>query len=91
MRKIDFMLILVSLFVLRVIAFSAGFADALCLVAVLSFILAKEYLRGKKIQSEVMVKIESQDARITQMSEEINRVRVSSDGLKAAINLTSKR
>jgi hypothetical protein len=91
MRKIDFMLILVSLFVLRIIAFSAGYADAACLVGVLGFILAKEYLANKKIQSEVLVRVESQDHKLNQMVDEINRVKVSSDGLKAAINLTTKR
>jgi hypothetical protein len=91
MRKIDFMLILVSLFVLRIIAFSAGYADAICLVGSLGFLLAKEYLAQKKVQSEVLVRVESQDLRLNQMIEDINRVKVSSDGLKAAINLTSKR
>jgi hypothetical protein len=91
MRKIDFMLILVSLFVLRIIAFSAGYADAICLVGVLGFILAKQYIDSKKLEAQALVRIEAQDVKVQHIIDELNRVKVSSDGLKAAMNLTAKR
>lgn len=91
MRKIDFMLILASLFILRIIVFSAGYADAMCLTSVLIFRLTKEYLKIKKIQSEVLIRVEAQDTRLQHIADEVTRVKNSSEGLKAAINLTSKR
>lgn len=91
MRKIDFMLILVSLFVLRIIAFSGSYADAICLIGILSFIAVKELLDSRKLEAKVLVKVEEQDKQVRALVEEMNRVKNSSEGLKAAINMTSKR
>ena len=94
MKNYDIILILVSIFVVRIIAFSAGYADAVCLIGLLSFKTGKDYLSYKKIESEVMGEIQSQkdinQRRFEQMAEEIAKARVSSDGLKAAINLTKR-
>lgn len=91
MRKIDFMLILVSLFVLRIIAFSGSYADAICLIGVLSFITVKQVVESKKLEARILVKVDEQDKQMRALVEEMNRVKNSSEGLKAAINMTSKR
>ncbi len=95
MRNYDLMLILVGLFVLRIIAFSAGYADALCLMAILAYRFGKDYLILKKVSSDFESRIQSQEketnTKLNLLAEEIVKVRNSSDGLKAAINLTAKR
>jgi hypothetical protein len=91
MKNVDIMLILITFFVCRIIALSAGYADALCLVGLLAFKLAAEYLRQKQTNSEVMIKVESHESQIHRMNEELQKVKTSSEGIKAAFNLTSKR
>jgi len=91
MRKIDLMLILVSLFVVRVIVFSSSYADAICLMAILGYMALRQVLQMKKIESEVLVKISTQEEQVRYLADEMNKVKNSSEGLKAAINLSSKR
>jgi hypothetical protein len=95
MRNYDLMLILVGLFVLRIIAFSAGYADALCLMSILAYRFGKDYLVLKKISSDFESRMQGQEketnTKLNLLAEEIVKVRNSSDGLKAAINLTTKR
>jgi hypothetical protein len=95
MRNYDLMLILIGLFVLRVIVFSAGYADALCLLAILAYKFGKEYVVLKKVTNDIEEKIKQQESinniRLTQLADEIVKVRNSSDGLRAAINLTAKK
>jgi hypothetical protein len=90
MKNYDVILILVSIFVLRVIVFSAGYADSICLLGLLSVFAVREHLATNKRTSEALVRIESNEAKLRHLAEEMNRVKNSSDGLKAAINLTSK-
>lgn len=95
MRNYDLMLILVSLFVIRIIAFSASYADAICLVSLVAYKFGKDYLTLKRISSDFESKIQAQEKetgiKLNMLAEEIVKVRNSSEGLKAAINLTAKR
>lgn len=95
MRNYDFTLILVSLFVFRVIAFSASFADAACLIGLLAYKLGKSHLDIKKLEKDAVSRFEKSEAlnleRFQQLAEEIVKVKNASEGLKAAINLTTKR
>lgn len=95
MRNYDFILMLVSLFVLRIIAFSATYADAICLIGILAYKLGKSHLDIKKTEKDAVDRIEKSDAlnleRFQQLADEIVKVKNASEGLKAAINLTSKR
>lgn len=91
MKNVDITLILVTFFVCRIIALSAGYADAICLVGLLGYRLAAEYLKQKQINSEVYIKVESHDSEIKKITEDLQRVKTSSEGIKAAINLTAKR
>jgi hypothetical protein len=95
MRNYDLMLILVSLFVIRIIAFSASYADAICLLSLVAYKFGKDYVTLKQISSDFESKLQSQEKdtniKLNLLAEEIVKVRNSSDGLKAAINLTAKR
>lgn len=95
MRNQQIMFVLLSLFVLRLIAFSGTYVDSICIVAILSYKLGLEYLNNKKLTSEVLVKIEESEKinreRMQHLADEVIRVKNSSEGLKAAINLTSKK
>lgn len=95
MRNYDLMLILVSLFVIRIIAFSASYADAICLVALVAYKFGKDYIVLKKVSSDFESRLQNQEketnVKLSVLAEEIVKVRNSSEGLKAAINLTAKR
>ena len=79
---------------MRIIAFSATYADALCLVGLLAFKVAREYVFSKKIESEVITSFEQYkdicDKNFKILSEEVSRAKSTSEGLKAAINLTKR-
>jgi hypothetical protein len=95
MRNYDLVLILVSLFVVRIIAFSATYADAICLMSLVAYRFGKDYLVLKRVSSDFESKIQAQEketnTKFNLLAEEIVKVRNSSEGLKAAINLTAKR
>jgi hypothetical protein len=95
MRNYDLILILVSLFVVRIIAFSASYADAICLLSLVAYKFGKDFLVLKRISSDFESKLQSQEketnAKLGVLAEEIVKVKNSSEGLKAAINLTAKR
>lgn len=91
MRNYNIMLILVSLFVVRIIAFSGSYADAICLLGLLAYMVVKKALEMKQLESEVLVKVTTQEQQLKYLAEEMTKVKNSSEGLKAAINLTAKR
>lgn len=88
MRKINIILILASLLVLRVIVFSSTYADAICLLGVLGYMIAKKVLEDKKLESDIAIKVLEQEKQIKALVEEMSRVKNSSEGLRAAINMT---
>jgi viroplasmin and RNaseH domain-containing protein len=94
MKNYDVILILVSIFVARIIAFSAGYADAICLLGLLAFKAIREYMANKKIEAEVVTEFnaykEISNKRYEVLAEEVVRAKSTSEGLKAAINLTKR-
>lgn len=86
---------LLSLFIVRLIAFSGTYVDAICIVALLAYKLGIAYLDSKKLTSEVLVRIEETDKlnnqKMQQLADEMIKVKNASEGLRAAINLTSKK
>lgn len=94
MRNYDFLFILVCFFILRIVVFSASYADAICLLSILAFKLGSKFLDAKKISSDLEQKVQTQDnltnARLQALADEIIKVRNSAEGIKAAINLTKR-
>lgn len=94
MKIYDFVFILVCLFVLRIIMFSASYADAICLLSILAFLMANEVVKVKKISSQVLEKVNKTEqltnARITELNSEMIKVRNAAEGIKTAVNFTKK-
>jgi hypothetical protein len=94
-KNYDFIFILVCLFVFRVILLSASFADALCLIAILAYVLGNKILNEKKITSELSETIAKDKAHTQQQIEllanEIQKNKNVTEGLKAASNFMNKR
>jgi hypothetical protein len=95
MRNQQVTFVLLSFFVLRLIAFSGTYVDSICVVALLAYSFGLEYLKNKKIANDVLLRIEETEKinkeRIQVLADEMTRVKNSSEGLRAAINLTSKK
>jgi hypothetical protein len=94
MKSYDFVFILVCLFVLRIVFFSASYADAMCLVSILAFLVSNEVIKAKKISSQVLEKVNKNEdltnARIVELSNEMIKIRNAAEGIKAAVNFTKK-
>jgi hypothetical protein len=86
---------LLSLFIVRLIAFSGTYVDAICIVALIGYKLGLAYLENKKVANQVLVKVEESEKlnaqKMQQLADEMMRVKNASEGLRAAINLTSKK
>lgn len=95
MRNQQIIFVLLCLFVLRLIVFSGTYVDAICILSILAYKLGLDFLDHKKLQSEVLVKLnkneELNNLKFQELANEIIKVKNSSEGLKAAINLTAKR
>lgn len=94
MKSYDFVFILVCLFVLRIVFFSASYADAVCLFSVFAFLTANEILKVKKISNQVLEKVtkneDTTNARIVELSNEMVKIRNAAEGIKAAVNFVKK-
>ena len=78
------------LFVLRIIVFSGGYADAICLTSLLAYFLGSQYMKTKVVFNETADTIQKNkeltERQMQVLAEEIQKARNSADGLKAAIN-----
>ena len=94
MKSYDFVFILVCLFVLRIVLFSASYADAACLFSVFAFLTTNEILKVKKISNQVLEKVtkneDTTNARIVELSNEMVKIRNAAEGIKAAVNFVKK-
>jgi hypothetical protein len=94
MKNYDVILILITFFVTRIIALSAGYADAICLIGLLAYQAVQKYLANKKIEAEVITEFTAYrdltNKRVEILSEEVMKAKSTSEGLKAAINLTKR-
>lgn len=95
MRNQQIMFALLCLFVLRLIVFSGTYVDSICIASILAYKLGFLFLNSKKLESEVLVRIhkseELNNLRFQELANEVVKVRNSSEGLKAAINLTARK
>jgi hypothetical protein len=94
-KNYDFIFILAYLFVFRIIALSGSFADAVCLIAILGYILGDKLLNNRKIENEVkeqLTKDKQEFAKhIESLSAEIIRVKNTTESIKAATGFINKR
>lgn len=94
MRNYDFLLILSGLFVIRIIAFSGSYADAICLLGLLSYSVLKQLLNIKKVSndiSEIIKKSEElNNARFQELASEVVKVRNGNEAIKAAVNFNKR-
>ncbi len=95
MRNQQIMFVLLCLFVLRLILFSGTYVDSICILAILGYKFGLVFLNYRKIENEALVRISKNEdlnnQRFQELANEIVKVKNSSEGLKAAINLTAKR
>lgn len=94
MRNYDFLFILVCFFVLRIVLFSATYADSICLIGILAYKIGKQVLEIKKVSNDVDDKIKANEIannqKLQTLAEEIVKVRNSTEGIKAAVNLAKR-
>ena len=90
MRIYNLVLVLTSLLLLRIIAFSGTYADSICLISLLGFLITKEYIELKSAESEIGIKIKQTEEKLQFLAEEITKAKSSSEGLKAVINMTKR-
>ncbi len=94
MRKLDILFVLLGLFVLRLIAFSGTYVDAICIVALLAYQLGNRILDLKNITNDALVRISKTEdlnnQRFQELANELVKVRNSNEGIKAAFNLSKK-
>jgi hypothetical protein len=94
MKNYDFVLILVCLFVLRIILLSGSYPDSICLAAILLYRLADKYLKQKKISDSLEEQVKKNEElvknQIQVLADEVVKIRNTTEGFKAAINLGKK-
>jgi hypothetical protein len=77
------------------ILFSGTYVDSICILSILGYKFGLIFLDYTKIQNEALVRISKNEdlnnQRFQELANEIVKVKNSSEGLKAAINLTAKR
>lgn len=95
MRKQNFIFVLLSLFVLRLIVFSGTLVDAMAIMGILAYKLGVEFLEQKQITNEALVRISKNEElsvqRFQEVATEIAKLKNANDGIKAAFNLTNKK
>lgn len=84
MKNINWIHVLICLFIFRVIAMSASFPDALCLIALLGFKFADRYVKAKAVADSII-----QD--VVEAKEESRKARESVDTVKLSSGFTTRR
>ena len=91
MKNYDYLLILVCLFVLRIILLSGSYPDAMCLTSLLLYRLSNKYLNQRKISDNLEDQVKKNEelvkGQIQVLAEEVVKVKNTTEGFKAAINL----
>lgn len=75
MKNVDWIFLLICLFITRIIMLSASFPDSICLIALLGYRYAAQYIEARKLSADVLKAVE--DSR-----DEVKRTRDSVDMLK---------
>ena len=94
-KNYDFIFILVCLFVFRIIALSGSFADAICLIAVLGYILGDKLLNQRKLENDVKEQLTKDKAELVKhidtIATELIKVKNTTESIKAATGFINKR
>jgi hypothetical protein len=94
MRNYDFLFILACLFIFRIVIFSASYADAMCLLAILAYKIGNQFLKDKKLNSEVLQVIQKNEElnsiRFEQLAQELIKVKNNNEAIKAAVNFNKR-
>jgi hypothetical protein len=92
--KYGLLFVLVSFFITRIIVFSASYADAICLIAVLSYKFGIKFMETSAIYKNTLLELkkseEETNAKLQALSDEIVKVKNSSEALKAAVNFNKR-
>ena len=94
-KNYDFIFILVCLFVFRIIALSGSFADAICLIAVLGYVLGDKLLNQRKLEDDVKEQLTKDKQELAKhietLATELLKVKNTTESIKAATGFINKR
>jgi hypothetical protein len=94
MKSLQLIFVLLCLFITRIIAFSGSFADALCLIAILAYLLCLKVIEQKQINKE-MIEIlnkstEELEGKIKSLTSDVENVQKQNDSIKAAVGFARR-
>jgi hypothetical protein len=84
MKNFDWIFALICVFIFRIVAIGASFADAFCLLAILAYRFFDKYAKAKKVSDDVVKEI-------SEAKEEIKKAKESIDVVKLANGFGIKR
>ena len=94
MKSLQLIFALLCLFITRIIAFSGSFADAVCLIAILAYLVCLKVLDQKQINKELVENLNSStkklEDRVSQLSSDIDLVKNQNDSIKAAVGFARR-
>lgn len=94
MKSLQLIFALLCLFITRIIAFSGSFADAVCLIAILAYLVCLKVLDQKKINKELVENLNSStkklEDKVSQLSSDIDLVKNQNDSIKAAVGFARR-
>ncbi len=92
--KYGILFVLICFFITRIVVFSASYADAICLIAILGYKFGVEFLENSLISKNALSDLrkseEETNAKLQILSDEIVKVKNSSEALKAAVNFNKR-
>jgi len=94
MKSLQLIFALLCLFITRIIAFSGSFADAVCLIAILAYLVCLKILDQKQINKELVENLNSStkklEDKVSQLSSDIDLVKNQNDSIKAAVGFARR-
>ena len=84
MKKLNWIHVLLCVFIGRIILMSASYPDAICLVALIAYKFSDKYFKAKNVEDTVMQEIK-------EAKEEMKKARESVDAVKIATGFGMKR
>jgi Skp family chaperone for outer membrane proteins len=94
MKSLQLIFALLCLFITRIIAFSGSFADAVCLIAILAYLVCLKVLDQKQINKELVENLNSStkklEDKVSQLSSDIDLVKNQNDSIKAAVGFARR-
>ncbi len=94
MKSLQLIFALLCLFITRIIAFSGSFSDAVCLIAILAYLVCLKVLDQKQINKELVENLNSStkklEDKVSQLSSDIDLVKNQNDSIKAAVGFARR-